>query len=525
MVSRLIQIFRKGLLWKVTVVLIMCIIFQVVLSMLIFQNSRTWQLEEAAVARHIQDISTKDTSTRDTRYAEKTNQVKLPRHPVNLTNDSFAIAHSLMEGININENCVFVVVVTHALNMAASIERLSVFKLEDQISFWLLADFLQRVDDYDAASCIQPPKDKGSTATSRDSGNLNWCRFRRREWSVVIRNTGHWKEMSADNSSSSKYNVQDCNIVEGPFLIRANKFEELGGWRKHFGKASLLDFFFRSKGKLRIAKLKSCVWSKDVTKIDRGPLRGSKDFVEYANLGNEHGVLRIVKEDRIEWTSCIANHIWCPEKPYTSPTALPEVSLPVCCSTVIYNLLEKVVEAFDKSGLQYRLLYGTLLGAVRSKAIIPWTHDADVAIDRSAYDDTSTFPHIQTLLGDDFYIGYSHMNMPRLHPLAPAHITLDTRAFFQGPDDLDGDAFFSPEVQKSVQGMLPILRDWRSRAYLDIYPGFDVWMNDSATVTINSKTFVTVKAIEYELTNWYGKNYLKPALQGSWFGLSDSDSN
>lgn len=49
------------------------------------------------------------------------------------------------------------------------------------------------------------------------------------------------------------------------------------------------------------------------------------------------------------------------------------------------DLLRQFVEVCDKHGLQYRILGGTLLGAVRHKGYIPWDNDIDVAMFRDDF--------------------------------------------------------------------------------------------------------------------------------------------
>ena len=421
----------------------------------------------------------------------------------------FFVSDSRGEQFNHAEGCPVVLVVPFTWRTALT--NTSALSQADESSASLLAAFLDTASDYDGATCLQT--DSGALSSSL------WCRLARREWSVIIRNTGPEREVTTD--SARKYVVQDCNAVQGPLMIRSRVFEKLG-WRAQYGKASLLDFYLRSKGKLRIAKLKKCEWSAEITKADRGPKIGLKEFNEYVDFGNEHGILRIIKEDGVEWMGCIANHILCAEKPYAPPTTLPEVALPICCHVGVYTMLYDFAKASDKLGIQYRLIYGTLLGAVRSNAIIPWTHDADVAIDRTAYDDPSTYEKYQKLFGDKYYIGMSHMNMPRMHALHPPRLDVNTTKFFRGPDDLQADAFFSPGIQEAVEGMLPIPAGWRDQPYLDIYFTFDPWIQGSRMVTINNQTFSTIREIDYELTNWYGKNYMEPILRGSWFGMSDN---
>ena len=420
---------------------------------------------------------------------------------------------------------------------------------KDMLAFWNLREFLGAMEGFDAATCLQPEDSKLNSETDHVrqqedinsfTGNIyldsSWCRFMKREWSVHIRNTGQVQNIqirlikpSTNESSLPPGNetlpvdilLQRCNIVQGPFLIRKNVYDRIGGLLEGFGKLALLEFFIRSEGQLKIAKLSNCVWTPEIKRLDRGSLEGSNDVPEYSSFGNKHDILRIVTENRIEWTACVANWKLCPEKPYFKPQDLPRIAAPICCSVVLGQMLADLAWALTRLGLEYRIIYGTLLGAVRSQAIIPWTADIDIALTKSAIDNASTFPAIAKQLENRYYVGNSFMGAPRVHSLKGPYIDVDTTPFFDGPDDLQGNLLFSNYIEEAVKGMLPVSEHWRERSYADLYWSPSVWMDGSSLVTINNQTFVTVKKVDYELTNWYGKDYRQPVRKGNWVGLSD----
>ena len=65
----------------------------------------------------------------------------------------------------------------------------------------------------------------------------------------------------------------------------------------------------------------------------------------------------------------------------------------------------------------------------------------------------------------------------------------------------------------AVRGMLPVSSDWRERGYIDLYGGHLVWMNGPSVVTINNRTYTTVKNVHEELTTEYGENYRQPSAE------------
>ena len=50
------------------------------------------------------------------------------------------------------------------------------------------------------------------------------------------------------------------------------------------------------------------------------------------------------------------------------------------------NMLKDLTSIFDKYGLRYYMLGGTLLGAVRHKGFIPWDDDVDIGMPRKDYE-------------------------------------------------------------------------------------------------------------------------------------------
>lgn len=441
--------------------------------------------------------------------------------------DSVAVIHSdLSYSSAVNNNTLYVLILPFSTN-ELEIDR--VLEDKDKHSVRMLSDFLRSRKQFHGATCMQQQGSHEMKASGNFTLDQSWCRFVKKMWSVHIRNTGPVKNLTLQKSlwldSDSETGttdalVQTCNIVQGPFVIRKNEFQKIGGLIDGFGKLSLLEFFLRSKGELKIAKLGSCSWTPKIKRADRGNLKGSKEVPEYANFANKHTVLRIVTENRIEWMACVANWKMCPEEPYVEPRGLPGVAAPICCSTVLWKMLSDFVRGLNKLGLEYRIVDGTLLGAVRSKAIIPWTYDVDFALAASVYKNTSTYTALEKVLENQYYIGWSFMNMPRGHILVSPFIDVNTAPYFDGPEDLEGKALFSSELEEAVKGMLPVSQHWRQRGYVDFYEAGQALMEGSSNVTINNKQFVTVKDVDKMLSTNYGKNYRQPALKGEWSGLS-----
>lgn len=118
------------------------------------------------------------------------------------------------------------------------------------------------------------------------------------------------------------------------------------------------NIFLRSKVDLEIAKLGPCAWTPRITRSDRGKLEGSNEIPEYTNFANKHAILRIVTENRIEWTACVAYWKMCPGKPFVEPQGLPDIAALI----FFQRRLWKFVRGLNKLGFEYRIVDGTLLG-------------------------------------------------------------------------------------------------------------------------------------------------------------------
>lgn len=89
------------------------------------------------------------------------------------------------------------------------------------------------------------------------------------------------------------------------------------------------------------------------------------------------------------------------------------------------GILKKFDAMCEKHGLTYFGLYGTVLGAIRHKGIIPWDDDIDVAMPRKDYD------RLAELVPQEFGEGYALLNAqidPR-YPFATSRIMLKGTEF------------------------------------------------------------------------------------------------
>jgi hypothetical protein len=99
---------------------------------------------------------------------------------------------------------------------------------------------------------------------------------------------------------------------------------------------------------------------------------------------------------------------------------------PQCCATNLYNTLNDLILFFNKNNIEYFISFGTLLGAIRHKGMIPWDTDIDIVI--SEKDQKQVFDKLnkyfskkydividkyQGMIGDIIRVNYSNLN--KLH--------------------------------------------------------------------------------------------------------------
>lgn len=404
----------------------------------------------------------------------------------------------------------YVLIVPHKLNPELESDGVAKLSMADLQALLKLTDFLDRHAEYDGATAATTAKRGEGFDKARESLQQSSCRFLVKNWTMIIRNFGKIHRDDTDESRSGWY--QECNMAEGPFVLRKEVFLSLR-WRNECGSMSHLDFFVRSNAALKIAKLSNCVFSSELTFADRGILEGTRDFIDYSTLGNLHSILRIVRPDAIEWTKCTDDKQFCPEAPLSSrPNTLAAANgFPICCDVVMDDILAATVDAMNKLGIDYRVVYGTLLGAVRSRALIPYSDDVDVAIHKADNDRYASFRLMQHILGPRYFVAWK-TNPPttRVYPHFAPTVRTDTRRLFKGAESLESEALFDSRILDEMKKLLPVQNIPLEQRFVDLYPSPEKWFGTSSVVTINNRQYLGVSNnVDKFLRSLYGDDYMK----------------
>ncbi len=78
----------------------------------------------------------------------------------------------------------------------------------------------------------------------------------------------------------------------------------------------------------------------------------------------------------------------------------------------LYDALGDAVRVMEANGLPYSVMCGTLLGAVRHQAIIPWDDDVDIVMPRASYDRFAALYAAQC--GEGFMLDLTDTWVPRV---------------------------------------------------------------------------------------------------------------
>ncbi|XP_031570551.1 uncharacterized protein LOC116304901, partial [Actinia tenebrosa] len=133
----------------------------------------------------------------------------------------------------------YIVIIPHRTKNSSL--GLNILEKKDQRSMMFLAEILTSLEDLDGATCVSKAVLSDMVETydmfsrellglpwSKIFLNSSWCNFARRNWSIQIRNRGSFKVLNYISSDNFRGIFQLCNIINGPVVLRKDKFFEIG---------------------------------------------------------------------------------------------------------------------------------------------------------------------------------------------------------------------------------------------------------------------------------------------------------
>ncbi len=141
---------------------------------------------------------------------------------------------------------------------------------------------------------------------------------------------------------------------------------------------------------------------------------------------------------------CNANTLRCLENKRSVNYNYPALgkNSPVCCNTHLYEILRDVTSILEDAKITYFINYGTLLGAVRHKGLIPWDTDVDLGILRSDLEKIENL--MKEKLSTKYYINRDSGSFLRVYfsKINTLHLDFDIWDDFGDYLQFDEDVYF-----------------------------------------------------------------------------------
>lgn len=220
------------------------------------------------------------------------------------------------------------------------------------------------------------------------------CTLKRKKWTIELR-----EEYSEFDDGSRSISIRHCDqeksirtvldcypcdLLPDVFLIRTNLMDEAGDPEVNLTSLAALNasarlpLFMALKGKAAYCPALKVLQGpyNEPLNLTCNDLRMVWDgnFVMIPPLTGVYRLILYPRGDRPleHWLGCT----WAQEA--------YETKLPVHCSNWVRQFVFDTVDILEKKmKLDYRIVYGLLLGAVRTGDVIPWSVDGDIAVEVS----------------------------------------------------------------------------------------------------------------------------------------------
>ena len=188
-------------------------------------------------------------------------------------------------------------------------------------------------------------------------------------WSLGCQQTqhAHYRIKYVDGYHRSSKSCAFCDYIPSPFVSRLSTLRAV-----RFNMASpdvvFHDYFLRLK-KLR----KLAVSCPDVMFFVQGNnMSEANRHKHWMQMARVHAINVVHFADGKQLSfSCAEAKTWCKWR--------KGISVPVCCLNVLRKQILDAFEICEKLGIFCRVNYGTALGAIKFKGVLPWELDADIS--------------------------------------------------------------------------------------------------------------------------------------------------
>lgn len=349
------------------------------------------------------------------------------------------------------------------------------------------------------------------------------CTMERNGWTLSL---FHEYSKFADGSNIVQNkivgNCYPCDLLPDYFVINLSHLTMFHDLKKleSLAVSGHVPFFMKLKGRLSYCpdyKIRYN-YSYSVEDLSCNNLYSRWDE-RFPLIPNITGIYRIINPNGVEaWLGCV----WI-KSAYV-------LNLTIHCSNLIGQYLFDVVDILEKVlKVDYRIIHGTLLGALRDNKLIPWSADADIYPLVSTHDfgdfydkkwrqlpNLSNRRYSYSGKDGDEHLDYAFLEAVRAFPMCPVILTSRNDSSNESVYNVTRNQLISQQIikQNSIKRTNISKHDhWRNSGYVDIYTSShlsecytDPLNKKFIWIKINGKNFKTFSRAKEFVTCIYGAN-------------------
>lgn len=345
------------------------------------------------------------------------------------------------------------------------------------------------------------------------------CSLIRKDWTLEM-----YYNFSKFSSGSSYYitlpsgeNCYPCDVLPDIFLVDLKKLavhkNEIISLQK-LQKSAHLPFFLLLKGRSAYCPTIKVNLESEVTIVEdyscnNLSTRWDEKFALFSKISN---IYRLIMPTKVQfWTGCI----------WTKEVYL--LNLTIHCSNFVRQFIFDIVDILEmKYHVDYRVLWGSLIGALRHRDVIPWSVDVDLYLVKN---ENISYQIFQKKLWSKLAIyssrkyshlaidGSPHLQPSRAFPMCPIDLTSNLKRF--NSNSIKDDLVISKIIKNLNSSNSSSGTHWRSFGYVDLYAKEHLTEcvrkyihDDPELVEIGNRFFKTISNATQSIFCQYGKRVL-----------------